>query len=85
MHDHQEEHWIYSPHISSLEKISMFNEAMSHMKKLGAMEEKHRITRLIKQQIIDITLNDNVWDKEFIFGLKLIEGMIDDDIDKLKG
>ncbi len=55
------------------------------MKKLGAMEEKHRITRLIKQQIIDITLNDNVWDKEFIFGLKLIEGMIDDDIDKLKG
>jgi len=83
--DHQDEHWVTNPFIGDRQKIRMFEDMLALSKKVGTLTERKRILDVIKKQIKECRESDNPMDKSFIGGLQLIEGMVNDDIDRLKG
>lgn len=62
----------------------MFDEVLTLSEKIGKLKERERIMDLIKRHIVEFNASDNPWEKEFIAGLELLEGLIKDDLDRLK-
>lgn len=85
INDHQDgDHWVANPFIPDSQKIRMFDEHLTLMKKIGTLKERKRILAVVKANIAELSDASNDLDASFLPGLKLIEGLIEDDIDKLK-
>lgn len=78
--DHQDEHWVNNPFIPERQKIRMFDDMMALCKKIGTLEERKRVLKLIQDEIHNCRESDNPLTKSFIIGLELIEGKINDEL-----
>lgn len=83
LNEHQDgEHWVTNPFIDDRQKIRMFDETLTLMKKIGRITERNRILDLIRSRLVEFNASENLAEKEFILGLQLMEGLIKNDIEE---
>lgn len=80
----EQDHWVSNPFISDRQKIRMFDDMLALSKKVGSLEERKRVLEVIRSQIKECRESENSLDKQFLSGLQLIEGMINNDLEQLK-
>lgn len=83
--DHQDEHWVNNPFIPDRQKIRMFDEMMALSKKVGVIEERKRVLESIQEQIKTCRESNSALSKDFIAGLQLMEGKINDELRQIRG
>src|SRR6056300_1561983 len=83
--DHQDEHWVNNPFITDRQKIRMFDDMMALSKKVGVIEERKRVLESIQEQIKTCRESNSDLSKDFIAGLQLMEGKINDELRQITG
>ena len=83
--DHQDEHWVANPFIPDRQKIRMFDEMLALSQKVGMIEERKRVLKSIQEQIKACRESNSALSKDFIAGLQLMEGKINDELGQITG